>query len=194
MESLSQKRFKFDWYSKKINQNKRIRAWLLEKIDQHKDTNFPWLNNDLCCLENEYLHEIAIATANTSLTVTATDGEDFDNGADAKLSIVRNHGYGKSYSSLINCRNKTYILATVYENIQDKFYFFAFPPTIAEHSIPFDLHTGAPKRKNYMWKHEYTTFEEMANSNLEKKNELTISGKHLRVKYSAKSKFNELFE
>ena len=156
-------RYKADWYDKKIEQNRVIQNDLIGIINQHKEPNFPWSEDMLRYLENENLLEIAIATVNKSISIVAGNGMDFSNRTDAKLSIVRHHSGGTSYAAGIKCKYKEFILAYVYEPIQKKSYYFAFPKNYNEHTIPFDRNTGAPKRNNYMWNHECTTFEIMAN-------------------------------
>lgn len=169
-------RYKADWYTKRINQNREASKFLVSKINLYKEQDFPWTTNDLMLLPPEDLMEIAVAAFNKKISITLGTGADFTNGADGKFSVVRSNSYGKGYSSLITCTNKDFIVAVVYENIQSKFYFFAFPCTLKQHSIPFDPITGNPVRSNYMWNYECDTFEEMAMSSMEG--------------YSAKSKKN----
>ena len=156
-------RYKADWYDKKIKQNKTIQDDLIKIINQYKEPNFPWSEDMLRCLENENLLEIAIPTVNKAISIVLGESLDFNNRTDAKLSIVRYHSGGASYAAGIKCKYKEFILAYVYEPIQQKSYYFAFPKKYNEHTIPFDRHTGAPKRNNYMWDYECDTFEEMAN-------------------------------
>ena len=161
--SVTRNRFKADWYDKKIKQNTKIQKHLISIIEKHKGAHFPFEIKKLYCLGYEDLLEIAIATVNKKISITLGVGSDFDNGADAKFSIARRHNGGISYSAgITGCENKDHILACVYEGIQEKFYYFSFPATLKEHSIPFDRDTGKPKTDNYMWDHEYTTFEKMA--------------------------------
>jgi hypothetical protein len=159
-------RYKADWYDKKIEQNKVIQDDLISIINKYKEPNFPWSEDMLRYLENENLLEIAIPTVNKGISVVLGEGMDFDNHGDAKLSIARFHSGGSSYASGIKCKYKEFILAYVYEPIQKKSYYFAFPKKYNEHTIPFDKNTGAPKRNNYMWDYECSTFEEMANYNI----------------------------
>jgi len=156
-------RYKADWYDKKIKQNKTIQDDLIRIINQYKEPNFPWSEDMLRCLENENLLEIAIPTVNKAISIVLGESLDFNNRTDAKLSIVRFHSSGTSYAAGIKCKYKEFILSYVYEPIQQKSYYFAFPKKYNEHTIPFDKHTGAPKRNNYMWDYECNTFEEMAN-------------------------------
>lgn len=164
--SITRTRFNADWYDKKIKQNNKIQKHLISIIDKHKNSYFPWDTKNLYCLGYEDLLEIAIATVNKKISITLGTGADFDNGADAKFSIARkNSTGGKSYSALVpGCSLKEHILCCVYEGIQEKFYYFSFPATLKEHTIPFDRETGDPKTSNYMWDHEYKTFEKMAKS------------------------------
>lgn len=158
-------RYNKEWFDKRMKQNRNIQAFLISKINQHRESDFPWSSGELRDLVNEDLLEIAIATVNKGISITLGKGSDFDNGVDAKLSVVRSNNYGKSYASLIKCSNKEFVVSVLYENIQSKFYFFAFPVTLKEHSIPFDPTTGRPRRDNYMWEYECNSFEEAAMSN-----------------------------
>jgi hypothetical protein len=155
-------RYKADWYDKKIEQNKVIQDDLISIINKYKEPNFPWSEDMLRYLENENLLEITIATVNKTISIILGEGMDFNNRGDAKLSIVRFHSGGASYSAGIKCKYKEFILAYVYEPIQKKSYYFAFPKKYNEHTIPFDKHTGEPKRNNYMWDYECYTVEQMA--------------------------------
>jgi len=161
--SVTRDRFNADWYDKKIKQNTKIQKHLISIIEQNKNCYFPWNPKNLFCLGYEDLLEIAIATVNKKVSITLGAGSDFNNGADAKFSIVRKHNYGRNYSAgITGCANKEHILACVYEGIQDKFYYFSFPASMQEHSIPFELNTGTPKDSNYMWGYKCISFEEMA--------------------------------
>ena len=159
-----QLRFKADWYNKKIKQNRIIQNHLIKIIEKNKNSYFPWNIIDLHCLSYEDLLEIAIATVNKKITITLGTGADFDNGADAKFSIVRKHsGAQEQYSALVpGCEHKEHILCCVYESIQNKFYYFSFPSMWKEHSIPFHKKTGEPNLRNYMWLYEKKTFRDMA--------------------------------
>ena len=158
-------RLKEQWYSKRIKQNKNIKNHLIELIEEHKNSKFPWTKKELSYLNYEDLLEIAIATANKKISISLGAGSDFTNGRDAKFSIVRYHNYGKHYAAgITGCKGKDHILACVYEGIQEKFYYFSFPATLKEHSIPFDTVTGDPKLNNPMWKHHHIKFKDMANS------------------------------
>jgi len=158
-----QTRLNYNWYAKKIKQNTKIQKHLISIIKDNADSKFPYKLKDLPRLGYEDLLEIAIAMANKKLTITNAIGEDFNNGADAKFSIVRKYNKGKSYAAgVTGCANKKHILCCVYEGIQQKFYYFSFPATLHEHTIPFDRDTGEPKKDNYMWKHNYQSFKDMA--------------------------------
>jgi hypothetical protein len=159
-------RYKQSWYNKRINQNKEIKKHLVEIIEKHKEKNFTWSKDDLMLLNYEDLLEIAIVSVNKEISITLGAGSDVSNGKDAKFSVVRKNGGQRNpqYSALIpGCENKEHILACIYEGMQNKFYYFSFPATCKQHSIPFDRTTGEPKRNNYMWaKYECATFIEMA--------------------------------
>jgi hypothetical protein len=45
--------------------------------------------------------------------------------------------------------------------MNEKFYYFSFPASIKQHTIPFDQ-TGKPNRSNYMWRYEKSNLVEMA--------------------------------
>jgi len=162
--SATRDRLRADWYDKKIKQNTKIQQHLISIIEKHKNSYFPWDTKYLYCLGYEDLLEIAIATVNKKISITLGAGSDFNNGADAKFSIARKNSTGnRVYSALVpGCESKQHILACVYEGIQEKFYYFSFPATLKQHTIPFDRETGEPKTNNYMWDYEYKTFEKMA--------------------------------
>lgn len=164
--SITRSRFKADWYDKKIKQNRIIQDHLISIIKENKNSHFPWALNDLYCLSYEDLLEIAIATVNKNITITLGTGADFNNGADAKFSIVRKHGgVLEQYSAAVpGCEHKEHIFCCVYEAIQNKFYYFSFPSMFKEHAIPFDRKTGNPNLRNYMWLYEKKSFKEMAYS------------------------------
>lgn len=162
-------RYNSKWYLKRCGQNEIIKKHLIFLINKHKESSLPFTNNQLFYLNYEDLLEIAIAAANKKISISLNEGFDFSNKKDGKFSIVRSHSYGKMYSASISgCNRKEYILACVYEGIQKKFYYFSFPATLTEHSIPFELGTGNPKvysrnGKHPMWeKYHCKTFEEMA--------------------------------
>ncbi len=139
------KRLNADWYNKRIKQNRIIKKFLLGIINSYKKKNFPWSQAALKELKYEDLLEIATAVVNRKIHITLGAKSDYSNGGDSKFSIVRKYNYGKGYAALITgCASKKHILACVYENIQNKFYFFSFPAKLKEHSIPFDKVTGEP--------------------------------------------------
>lgn len=96
-------------------------------------------------------------------------GKDFSNGEDAKCVAARTNGYGKNYSAPItNIHSKKgYLLVSVYERKNDKWYFFRIPHRAYKHiskssniEIPFEL-DGTPRRYNHWWKHEVTSFKDL---------------------------------
>lgn len=182
-------RFNADWYQKRIQDNRKVKQHLIAKIREHATLEFPFDFDELTHLNYEDLLEIAVATVNKQVKITLGEGSDLSNGADCKFSIARVHNYGRSYSSGVKCKNKKFVYACVYERIQDRFYYFAFPTEFKEHSIPFNLYTGEPKRygrggKNIMWTWECESFEQMACTNT-----------HMQVKPTkAKNLFAELFD
>jgi len=160
-------RYKSLWYQKRIDQNKKIKQHLVKIIQANQESDFPWSKTELMFLNYEDLLELAIVSANKKISVTLGSGSDMSNGRDAKFSVVRKCGGKKTpwYSALVpGCENKEHILACVYEGIQRRFYYFSFPATCKQHSIPFDRETGEPKRNGYMWDYECQTFEQMAQS------------------------------
>lgn len=166
------KRFKKEWYDKRIKQNRNIKNHLIEIINENKDANFAWKPEELFCLNYEDLLEIAVAVINVDCTIVLGAGKDWDCGRDGKVSIVRLHNYGKHYTAgIVGCKNKTHIVAMVYECIQEKFYYFNFPVAMDEHSIPFNVETGEPIRTtsrgpNKMWdQYECTSFKQMVLEN-----------------------------
>lgn len=157
------KRYKKDWYDKRIKQNRNIKNHLIEIIMSFKEKRLDWVTEELFCLNYEDLFEIAVATVNKSCDIVLGTGKDWSCGRDGKVSVVRLNGYGKVYSALITgCSSKNWILSLVYEPIQGKFYYFSFPPHLKEHTIPFYVESGEPKRDNYMWlKYECKSFKDM---------------------------------
>jgi len=159
-------RYNEPWYSKRVKNNRIIVNFLIEKIFEHREKDFPWTREDLRYLKYEDLLEIAVAAANKKTHILLGANRDFSNNADSKFSIVRINGKeNKSYSALITgCEKKEHILACVFEEHLEKFYFFSFPARLKQHTIPFDPNTYEPKTDNYMWEYERTTFESMARS------------------------------
>ena len=160
-------RLKTAWYSKRINQNRNIKNYLISVINKHMTEEVTWTNEELFCLNYEDLFEVAVAVVNKDCSIVLGEGKDWSCGRDGKVSIARVNSHGKNYSAgVTGCANKKHILALVYEGIQEKFYFFNFPARLNEHTIPFEVDTGIPKRQNYMWQEfECATFEEMVLKN-----------------------------
>jgi hypothetical protein len=159
---LIEQRLKKDWYQKRITQNKNIKNHLIDVILENQSSDFFWSNLDLQYLNYEDLFEVAVASANKQVSITLGEGSDLSNNVDCKFSIVRSNSYGKNYSALISgCENKDHIYACVYEGMNEKFYYFSFPASIKQHTIPFDQ-TGKPNRSNYMWRYEKSNLVEMA--------------------------------
>ena len=155
-------RYKKSWFDKRIVQNKIIVDHLIAIIEKHKENGFPWSADELRYLKYEDLFEIAVATVKKTVTIVLGEGQDWNDGRDGKVAVARMNNYGKKYSAgITNCDTKEHITALVYEYKQSKFYYFDFPATLKEHTIPFEL-DGTPNRSNYMWQYECKTFEEMA--------------------------------
>lgn len=125
-------------------------------------------------LQISTMFENAIANCNSKITVTSSEGKDFSDGSDAKLSSVRTSSYGEQYSAPIsNLHSKIGMLRVqVYERKQEKFYYFAIPyhaykhiPKTSNIEIPF-CPDGTPRRRNRCntnwWRYEVPTFEDMA--------------------------------
>ena len=171
-----EQRYNIAHYNKRIKQNRIIESYLIDKILKHKEKKLNWTAEDLNYLRYEDLWEICIAAVAKKCRIDLSTGkdwscEDWKINPDGKVSIVRTSGYGRNYSAgITGCRNKEWIFALVYENIQEKFYFFSFPATLDEHTIPFDLVTGDPRKYSYgyrkvpMWNHVYESIEEMIKS------------------------------
>jgi hypothetical protein len=164
----TENRYNKIWYDKRIKQNQNIKNFLIDKIFHHKEKGLNWNREELFSLNYEDLFEIAVAAVNKNINIVLGDGQDWSCGTDGKVSVARLNNYGQSYSALVKSRNKKHIRALIYEGIQEKFYFFNFPVKLIEHSIPFNVDTGEPKRYtrngcNTMWYHwECQSFEEMA--------------------------------
>jgi hypothetical protein len=153
-------RYKLDHYSKRIKQNSAIKNFCIDKILQH-DPSIVYNADQLQSLNYEDLLEIAIAATNKHISITLGDGQDFDNGFDAKAVIARVNSYGRRYSGGVKCKHKRACYVVMYENYHDKFYFFAIPTDgVVEVDIPFTL-SGHPNRSNKWWNYECETFEEM---------------------------------
>ena len=168
-----EQRYNIAYYTKRMKQNRILKSFLIETILENKEKGLNWTSEDLNYLNYEDLWEICVAAVAKKCSIDLSTGkdwscEDWKIDPDGKVSIVRTSSYGRSYSAgITGCRNKKWIFALVYENIQEKFYFFSFPATLDEHTIPFDLETGNPKRinrdgKNKMWsKYECNNMKEM---------------------------------
>ena len=171
-----EQRYNIAHYNKRIKQNRIIESYLINKILEHKEKKLNWTAEDLNYLPYEDLWEICIAAVAKKCRIDLSTGKDWSCqdwkvDPDGKVSIVRTSSYGRNYSAgITGCRNKEWIFALVYENIQEKFYFFSFPATLDEHTIPFDPVTGDPKKYSHgwrpvpMWKHVYGSIEEMIKS------------------------------
>lgn len=168
------KRYKSDWYNKRIDQNKKIKHHLIDIINKHKEAEFPWTTEEIMHLNYEDLLEIAVAAVNKNHEIVLGEGKDWSCGRDGKISIARYNGINKAlYSAgITGCKNKKHILALIYEGIQEKFYYFSFPVSLNEHSVPFDPTTGDPIRftsrgPQRMWQYfECPTFEDMVLNNI----------------------------
>lgn len=120
-------RYKKSWYDKRIKQNKMIKDHLITVIMKYKEVALKWSKEELYCLNYEDLFEIAVAAVNKKCSIVLGDGRDWSCGRDGKVSIARFHNHGTSYTAgVVGCKNKTHILALVYEGIQGKFYYFSF--------------------------------------------------------------------
>ncbi len=91
----------------------------------------------------------------TQSVVVSKDDCDLSNGADCKMTTVRKHREGKSYSAPVRdvAGKSGTLYVTCYERILDKFYYFAIPrhaysaiPKTGNIEIPFNL-DGTPKRQ-----------------------------------------------
>lgn len=166
-------RYHSEHYRKRISNNRRIKQHLLKIISEHA-LDLELDQDQLHWLNYEDLLELAVPAMNKALMITLGVGQDWSNGKDAKVSIVRTHSAGKGYSAgITGCRDKKHIQAIVYEPKLDKIYYFDFPVQLnplglpmKEHSIPFNL-DGTPKRMtrngaNKMWTYECASFGEMA--------------------------------
>ena len=168
-----EQRYNIAYYTKRMKQNRILKSFLIKTILENKEIGLNWTSEDLNYLNYEDLWEICVAAVAKKCSIDLSTGkdwscEDWKINPDGKVSIVRTNSYGRNYSAgITGCRNKEWIFALVYENIQEKFYFFSFPATLDEHTIPFDLETGNPKRinrdgKNKMWsKYECNNMKEM---------------------------------
>lgn len=150
-------RLNLDWYEQRWTQNAHIKRKLVGHISERIGSEY---RDQLWCLNYEDLWELAVGVSAPQVAITLGSGSDFSNGYDAKFAIARTHSYGKSYSALINCRNKQQIIAGVYERLQQQFYWFVFRDfDVKEISIPFDVDSGEPKFDNRNWQHCYPTIE-----------------------------------
>lgn len=99
----------------------------------------------------------------------STASKDFKNGDDAKCVVARVNSYGQRYSANVcNVHSKTgWLLVSVYERKQDKWYFFRIPHSAYKHipktsniEIPFEL-DGSPKLSNHWWQHKVDSFKQL---------------------------------
>ena len=92
-------RYKAEWFSRKMTQNKNIKTFLIGKIVEHKERDFPWNEAELANLNYEDLFEIAVAVTNKHIRILCEKGRDWTYGADGKVSVVRNTNNNYNISS-----------------------------------------------------------------------------------------------
>lgn len=158
-------RFKSVWFKKRASSHYNFSKFFINIIQDHKSKKFALTHWDLKQLPYYDLAELAVAVVNKKLCVSHEQNHDFPFMIDKKCAVVRTHSYGRRYSASIpGCANKKRIMATVYEPVTNKFYFFAFENSTGkdEFSIPFEPVTGQPKLTNYMWCYEVPDFRTMA--------------------------------
>jgi hypothetical protein len=88
-------RYHSKWYDKRIKQNAKIKRFLLDIIEKHKEDNFHWSESELMYLNYEDLAELAVACVNKNLTVTVKKGEDHSDGSDTKVVISQHRNNTK---------------------------------------------------------------------------------------------------
>tara|TARA_B100000424_G_C22933764_1_gene496768 strand:- start:690 stop:1271 length:582 start_codon:yes stop_codon:yes gene_type:complete len=159
----------------------------LELQKSHFNNFSQYLSNlDLCSKTLENLLDLSLVEVSTAfelaiskvadIELVSKDQYDFSDKSDAKLSTVRTHSEGKTYSAPISkWQNKIGALRVqVFERKQNKFYYFVIPRSVryiySERStleIPFHL-DGTPARESNrrrivnLWDYEVGSFHAMA--------------------------------
>lgn len=96
-------RYKADWYNKRIAQNSRFSLELISHIERHKETNFPWSNEELLKLPYQDIAEIAIPCVNKDLYILLGACQDFNDFSDVKCAVSQHRNNIKE----IKKQNKT---------------------------------------------------------------------------------------
>ena len=170
----------------------KFTGYLMHFINQYKNKNFPFTDEELRALKYEQLFELAIAVVNPKLHVVAHQGHgpgggggkvsmDFSDMSDAKTCIVRRHGkYNVITGAWISgLQDKDLLRALIFCRETDKFYTFVIPRCSYEYlkltskssgiEIPFTP-DGEPKiggkNKNGedWWTYRTSTFEAMCHA------------------------------
>ncbi len=134
-----EKRYNKFWYDKRIRQNSKMQKFLIKKIEEHKEKDFPWSKKELIYLKNEDLAEIAVATINKKLSITLGNSQDNSDGSDTKCVVnqARNNikvckrtkkSIWQNSYTIPGLKDKTGHIRTIaYNTHKDDFDFFFFP-------------------------------------------------------------------
>lgn len=182
---MSAERLKLDWYTTRLDQNKRIKSFLIDEIKKSGvDLGIDY--NDLVNLNYEDLFELAIACVNKSITITLGASKDYNDNSDAKFAVSQFRNNDKARGAWMNsiAIKGTYektgpLRVCAYNKLADKFHFFFIPHSAFQHIskngvIEIILErvsgcydepefTGIPSRHMKWWEYEVDTFEEMCN-------------------------------
>ena len=169
---MTKDRLNISWYMKRTRTNQIIKNFLIDHIKKYNNEEYLLLDSTthMKYLNYEDLLELAIGVTSKDINITLGEGEDFDNGWDAKMYSVRTHSKGLNYSASVNAYNKEKLAVCIFEPIQEKFYFFAIEncKDMKYVSIPFELN-GDPKRvskgiSNEWWSYEKESLADMVSS------------------------------
>ena len=167
----------------------KFTGYLIHFIDQYKNKNFPFTDEELRALKYDALFELAIAVVNSKLHVVAHRGKgpgggggkvsmDYNDMSDAKTCIVRRHGKNNTITGawISGLVDKDLLRALVFCRETNKFYTFVLPRCSYDYlkltgkssgiEIPF-TQSGEPKiggkNKNGedWWSYRTSTFEAM---------------------------------
>jgi|TARA_B100001105_G_scaffold160381_1_gene129066 hypothetical protein len=181
--SVEEKRLNIKSFRKKCKVTKRFREVLFPILKKNK---FKALSEDeLMHLHVESLLELTIGVVNKNIKVICVKKKDFDDGSDAKsaCSQFRNNnikkGHWRHTVFITGHEKESHLRCMVYDDINDKFYYFVIPQEAIANSIEIVFETysnryteptwGEPRRFKQRgqglkkwWNWEVESFEEMA--------------------------------
>jgi hypothetical protein len=174
-------RLKLNWYDKRLNQNKKIKNFLTDKVLEH-EPDIGYSKNKLMYLNYEDLLELAIACVNKKLSITLGEGKDYCDLSDSKAVISQFRNNNKAKAQWTNSMAVTGVSCKEgglrvlgYNVLADNFHFFYIPFNAFQHiSSVIEIiiergtywggepeFTGTPDRSRSWWNYEVDTFEDM---------------------------------